>query len=132
MFVYIRLGFSVASWLVAMIMVIMVASQSLSVMHLSFTSIGEVIVAMAYVSVFFAVPIALAFSNRMVLRVVSGIYQLFGFFTFFVVTLTMMAFSNGTLLSGWAIFGTVLCLTSALMTISVSEQKRRAYQLQFN
>ncbi|GAK08375.1 hypothetical protein JCM19038_2158 [Geomicrobium sp. JCM 19038] len=101
-------------------------------MHLSFTSIGEVIVAMAYVSVFFAVPIALAFSNRMVLRVVSGIYQLFGFFTFFVVTLTMMAFSNGTLLSGWAIFGTVLCLTSALMTISVSEQKRRAYQLQFN
>lgn len=53
MFVYIRLGFSAACWLVSMIMVIMVASQSLSVMHFSFTSYGEVIVAMAYVSVFF-------------------------------------------------------------------------------
>jgi len=132
MFVYIRLGFSAACWLVSMIMLIMVASQSLSVMHFSFTSFGEVIVAMAYVSVFFAIPIVLAFSNRIVLRVVSGVYQLFGFFTFFVVTLTVMAFSNGLLLSGWAIFGTVLCLTSAMITISVSEQKRRRYQLQFN
>ncbi|MBM7634901.1 hypothetical protein [Geomicrobium sediminis] len=129
---YIRLGFSAACWLVSMIMLIMVASQSLSVMHFSFTSFGEVIVAMAYVSVFFAIPIVLAFSNRIVLRVVSGVYQLFGFFTFFVVTLTVMAFSNGLLLSGWAIFGTVLCLTSAMITISVSEQKRRRYQLQFN
>ncbi|WP_152549719.1 hypothetical protein [Geomicrobium sp. JCM 19055] len=123
---YIRLGFSAACWLVSMIMVIMVASQSLSVMHFSFTSYGEVIVAMAYVSVFFCYTYCAGFleSDRFACCV-RGLSTFWIFFTFFVVTLTMMAFSNGLLLSGWAIFGTVLCLTSAMITISVSEQKKK-------
>ncbi|GAJ98938.1 hypothetical protein [Geomicrobium sp. JCM 19055] len=114
-----RVGVATVSWLAAIGLILVIASEQLGPNGVSYTNPLHLIQTLGFISLVFVIPVILALFHQLVIRIISGIYQLFLVFVYLFVVLSMVIATDGILLILVSIICTLVCLTSAIVTFAV-------------